>query len=230
MKLTPHPLPGFLLKGFEQKVPTPAYQAHVSVPFVDLQEVNRGLEYPMHFDIQYATPNNFLKKQVYPAARAFLVEHVAIDLIRAHRFLNRMGYGFIIFDGYRPWSVTKLFYEECKPHERDFFADPTRGSSHNRGCAVDLSLYSLQTGKPCQMPSEFDEASERAFVAYDGGPSEARMLRELLQTTMKEHHFTGIRSEWWHFNHRSHQKWPIIDLSFEEIERAPRSPGPHSRW
>lgn len=226
MKLPTHALPCYLLKDFEQKVVTPAYKPFVTVPMVDLEEVSQGLEHPFLFDIRYARSDNFFKRQVYPTPRAFLLEQVAADLIRAHRFLNKLGYGFIIFDGYRPWSVSKLFYDECQPFERDFLADPVKGSSHNRGCAVDLSIYDLNTGKIVQMPSDFDEMNEKAWTEYAEGPSEPRLKRDLLQTTMREHHFTGIKVEWWHFNHVCHQQWPVINLSFEELLRFPRSPRP----
>ncbi len=96
-------------------------------------------------------------------------------------------------------------------------ADPAKGSSHNRGCAVDLSLYDLKTGKPVAMPSDFDEMNEKAYVAYAGGDPQAISLRDLLQTTMKANQFTGIKNEWWHFNHLSHRIHPVLNISFQEV-------------
>ncbi|MBS1958969.1 MAG: M15 family metallopeptidase [Bdellovibrionales bacterium] len=223
MKPAQHPYPCYLLKGFEQKVATPAYKSHVTVPFIDLEEVSKLLPQPFLFDVRYARTDNFFKRQVYPTPNVFLQEDTAIDLIRAHRFLNKLGYGIVIFDGYRPWSVTKHFYDECQPFEKNFLADPVKGSTHNRGCAVDIGMYNLKTGKAVEMPSDFDEMNERAYTEYLGGLPEPRLKRDLLQTTMKEHHFTSIKVEWWHFNHRDQLQWPVLDLPFTEILRAPRS-------
>jgi zinc D-Ala-D-Ala dipeptidase len=230
MKPQLHELPCFLLKGFEQPVATPAYSPHVTVPMVDLKALSPSLKHPLQFDIRYARADNFMKRAVYSEAESFLLEPVALDLLRVHKTLEPHGFGLLIFDGYRPWSVTKLFYDECQPFERDFLADPKKGSSHNRGCAVDLSMYHLSTGKPVQMPSDFDEMNERAYTEYAEGPSEPRLARDLLQTTMRANHFTGIKNEWWHFNHTSHHHWPVMNLSFSEIRQFPKNPGPPGVW
>ena len=169
------------------------------------------------FDIRYARSDNFLGKQVYPLAKAFLLKHVADDLYRVHQALVPLGYGLLIYDGYRPWSVTKLFWDESSEHDRQFLANPETGSSHNRGCAVDLSMYHLKTGEPVIMPSDFDEMNEKSYPDYQGGTSEQRALRDLLQETMKLHGFIGISNEWWHFNHQSHKNWPVMYLSFKEV-------------
>lgn len=201
------------------------YFPYTTVPMVDLKQVSNTLSVPIHFDIRYARADNFFKKPVYPSEDCFLLEPVALDLLQVNQKLNRQGYGLLIFDGYRPWSVTKQFYEQCQPFERDFLADPAKGSSHNRGCAVDLSMYEIESGQPVTMPSDFDEMNEKAYTEYAEGPSEPRLARDLLQETMKAHHFTGIKVEWWHFNHQSHMQWPIMNLSFEEIRQFPQSPG-----
>jgi D-alanyl-D-alanine dipeptidase len=216
-------LPHYQLKGFEQKVPTPGYDSSTTVPMVDLEEISQRLEHPFCFDIRYARTDNFFKRAVYSSPRAFLLESVALDLIRVHQSLHRHGYGLLIFDGYRPWSVSKLFYDECQPFERDFLADPAQGSSHNRGCALDLSMYHLESGAPVKMPSDFDEMNERAYTEYAEGPEEPRRARDLLQSSMRQHHFTPIRLEWWHFNHVSHQRWPVMNHSFDEILGSPKS-------
>ncbi len=190
-------------------------------PLVDLEQFP-GLK----FDIRYARTDNFIGEPVYEIPKAFLLRHVAEDLYRVHQELALQGFGLLIYDGYRPWSVTKLFWDRSNDHDRQFLADPEKGSSHNRGCAVDLSMYSLETGKPVEMPSDFDEMNEKSHVTYAGGAEESRRLRDLLQETMKQNHFLGIQNEWWHFNHRTHQNWPVMYLTFEEILLIQKSPIP----
>lgn len=176
----------------------------------------------MRFDIRYSREDNFVKRVVYPSAHAFLLEHVAADLHEVHQDLRTHGYGLLIYDGYRPWAVTKLFWDLSNEHDRQFLADPEKGSTHNRGCAVDLTLYELKTGKPVNMPSEFDEMNEKAYADYAGGNAESRRVRDLLQNTMKSYRFTGIKNEWWHFNHQSQNDWPVMNFTFDEILNAPK--------
>ena len=179
---------------------------------VDLEKFS-GLK----FDIRYARTDNFLGEKVYTLAKSFLLKHVAEDLYKVHQALAPHGCGLLIFDGYRPWSVTKLFWDKSNTHDRQFLADPEVGSSHNRGCAVDLSMYFLKTGAAVTMPSDFDEMNEKSYPDYSGGTEEQRHYRDLLQTMMKAYGFTGIKNEWWHFNHISHKNWPLMYLSFEEV-------------
>jgi len=112
----------------------------------DLVEIV-SLDPTIKLDIRYATPNNFVGRPVYTEARAFLQRPAAEALVRAHRSVRDKGYGLLVFDGYRPWSVTKLFWDVTPRLKRDFVANPKKGSKHNRGCAVDLSLYDLRTGR-----------------------------------------------------------------------------------
>jgi D-alanyl-D-alanine dipeptidase len=183
------------------------------VDFVNLAALDSSLR----FDIRYARNDNFLKRAVYPSAHAFLLKHVAFDLLNVHEALAQHGFGLLIFDGYRPWDVTKIFWDESNEHDRKFLADPAQGSSHNRGCAVDLSMADLKTGLAVTMPSDFDEMNEKSYVDYVGGEPRARELRDLLQATMKSNSFTGIQNEWWHFNHASHRDFPNMNHSFQAI-------------
>lgn len=194
-----------------------------TVVLTDLRERSATLRVPLQFDIPYAREDNFLKKKVYPAEHAFLQAEVTEDLIKAHLYLVERGYGLLIFDGYRPWRVTQLFWNSSNEHDRQFLADPKTGSSHNRGCAVDLSLYDLKNELPVQMPSAFDEMNEKSYIDYQGGDARSRELRDLLKTAMERSGFTGIKNEWWHFNHHSSSKFPILDFTFEEILQAPQS-------
>jgi D-alanyl-D-alanine dipeptidase len=177
------------------------------------------LDPTIHLDVRYATPNNFTGRPVYRQARAFLQRPAAEALVRVNRSLREKGYGLLVFDGYRPWSVTKLFWAITPQDKREkgFVANPAKGSKHNRGAAVDLSMYDLATGKEVEMPSTYDEFSERAAPAYGGGTAEERSRRDLLRAEMEKEGFTVDSGEWWHFNYRGWEQYPILDIPFEKI-------------
>jgi zinc D-Ala-D-Ala dipeptidase len=178
------------------------------------------LDPTIKLDIRYATPNNLAGRAVYSEARAFLQRPAAEALVRAHRALRAKGYGLLIFDGYRPWRVTKLFWEVTPPEKHEFVADPAKGSKHNRGCAVDLSMYDLTTGREVEMPGMYDEMSERSYVTYAGGSAEARARRDLLRDTMEREGFFVEPNEWWHFNYKDWTSYGIQDIPFSEIKPA----------
>jgi zinc D-Ala-D-Ala dipeptidase len=176
------------------------------------------LEPSITLDIRYATDRNLAGRAVYTEARAFLQRPAADALVAAHRELARSGYGLLIHDGYRPWRVTKLFWDVTPPAQREFVADPKSGSKHNRGCAVDLTMYDLANGQPVLMPSGYDEMTKRAYPDYRGGPPEARARRDLLRQVMERHGFTVEPNEWWHFNYKDWPEYPILDIPFSEIK------------
>src|SRR2546427_9167114 len=128
----------------------------------DLVELIK-LDPTIKLDIRYATKNNFLGRPVYKQARAFLQRPAAEALLRVNQTLRKQGYGLIIHDGYRPWYVTKIFWDATPEDKKIFVADPTKGSRHNRGCAVDLSLFDLKTGQEVKMPSEYDEMTRLLY-------------------------------------------------------------------
>lgn len=176
-----------------------------------------GLDPTIKLDIRYATANNFVGEPVYTEARAFLQRPAAEALLRAHKELARSGYGLLIFDGYRPWAVTKLFWDSVSGVKREFVADPKKGSKHNRGCAVDLSLYDLKTGTEISMPSAYDEMTPRADPGYTGGTDAQRTARDLLRRAMEAQGFAVEPNEWWHFNYKDWPKYPILDIPFSQI-------------
>ena len=178
------------------------------------------LEPSIRLDIRYATSNNFLGIAVYDEARAFLQRPAADSLVGAHRELNELGFGLMIFDGYRPWSVTKIFWERVRPEERIYVADPDEGSRHNRGCAVDLSMFSLATNELVPMPSDFDEFNEKAHPDYSAAVTIEKENRDLLRKVMESNGFTVNRNEWWHFDHHDWNEYEILDLTFDEIDSA----------
>ncbi len=183
----------------------------------DLVEVAQ-LDPAIHLDVRYASSNNFLRTPVYTEARAFLQRPAADALVRALDKLKPLGYGLLIHDAYRPWYVTKIFWDATPPEGKIFVADPAQGSRHNRGCAVDLTLYDLKTGKPIEMPGTYDEMSPRSFPTYPGGTSLQRWHRDLLRAVMESEGFTVYEAEWWHFDYKDWKEYPILNIPFERLE------------
>lgn len=171
----------------------------------------------MKFDIRYATENNFLGTPFYTSAKAYLQKPAAEALKRVHDKLQERGYGLLVFDAYRPWYVTKMFWDATPEKLHNFVADPSKGSRHNRGCAVDLTLYDLKTGKPVEMVSGYDEMTDRSFPDYPGGTSRQRWHRDLLRRAMEAEGFTVYEEEWWHFDYKDWRKYPILTKTFEEL-------------
>lgn len=182
----------------------------------DLVELVK-LDPTIRLDIRYATTNNFAGQKVYTQARAFLQRPAAEALVRVHRKLEAQGLGLLVFDGYRPWSVTKIFWDITPPDKRNFVANPRSGSKHNRGCAVDLTLFDRKTGKALPMPSEYDEFSDRAYVDYAGGTDEERRNRDLLRAVMEAEGFAVVPHEWWHFDYKDWRRYRIENVPFESI-------------
>jgi len=179
---------------------------------IELTELSNTIK----LDIRYATANNFVGRPVYTEARAFLQRAAAAAVVRVHEKLREQGLGLVIFDGYRPWTITKLFWEVVPEDKRKFVADPAKGSKHNRGCAVDLSIYNLRSGKLIDMPSDFDEFTERASPNYTGGTEKERANRDLLRSLMEAEGFSVNPNEWWHFDYKDWEKYAIYDISFAD--------------
>ena len=182
----------------------------------DLVEL-RSLDPTIRYDIRYATTNNFMGSVFYSEAKAFLQRPAAEALVRAHRALREHGYGLYIHDAYRPWYVTKMFWDATPQEMKHFVADPSQGSRHNRGAAVDLTLYDLRTGEPVQTVGGYDEFSERSYPDYPGGTAEQRWHRELLRRAMEAQGFDVYEFEWWHFDYGDWRRYRIGNQTFEEI-------------
>jgi len=180
---------------------------------VDLTSLDPNIK----LDIRYATSDNFLGTPVYEQANAFLERPAAQALGRAAQKLRSLGYGLLIHDAYRPWYVTKIFWDATPPDKKIFVADPREGSRHNRGCAVDLTLYDLKTGNELAMTGAYDEMSERSYAFYPGGTSLQRWDRALLRNALESEGFTVYEFEWWHFDYKDWQQYPILNLTFEQL-------------
>jgi CubicO group peptidase (beta-lactamase class C family)/D-alanyl-D-alanine dipeptidase len=182
----------------------------------DLVELTR-LDPTIKLEVRYASTDNFLGSVFYSEPRAFLQRPAAEALVRAHRKLKERGYGLLIHDAYRPWYVTRVFWEATPDDKKLFVADPSRGSRHNRGAAVDLTLYDLKTGRPVEMVGTYDEIGDRSYPDYPGGTSLQRWHRELLRDVMESVGFTVYEAEWWHFDYKDWQKYPIGNVTFDKI-------------
>ena len=178
------------------------------------------LDNTIKLDIRYATDNNFVSRTVYPEARAFLQKPAAEALLRVHKKLKKRGLGLMVYDGYRPWAITKLFWEVTPEEKRKFVANPDKGSKHNRGCAIDLTVYDLKSGLPLDMPSGYDEFTERASPNYTGGTQKERENRDLLRKLMEDEGFTVNANEWWHFDYKNWEDYAIYDISFSEAAKG----------
>jgi D-alanyl-D-alanine dipeptidase len=139
-------------------------------------------------------------------------------MLRAHQKLRAMGYGLLIHDGYRPWYVTKTFWDATPPSDRWMVANPANGSRHNRGCAVDLTIYDLRTGNPIDMGGTYDEATKRSYPDYPVTTDLQRWRRELLRRVMEEEGFTRNVDEWWHFDYKDWRQYPILNQAFADLK------------
>ncbi|QCX34531.1 peptidase M15 [Caloramator sp. E03] len=165
-------------------------------------------------DLRYATDNNFLKKKIYPLSLCILQLETAKKLLKANSEAKRLGYRIKVFDAYRPLSVQKLMWDLVQ--NEDFVAPPWKGSKHNRGAAVDVTLVN-KNGEELLMPSEFDEFSNRASINFMDVPKEAIENRELLGRIMTEAGFLRLNSEWWHFDDNEWYKYGLYDVGLEKF-------------
>ncbi|MCC3493621.1 MAG: M15 family metallopeptidase [Microcoleus sp. PH2017_29_MFU_D_A] len=177
---------------------------------VDIRTVNRNIR----LDIRYATTNNFLKRKLYTVAKCALRSSVAQKLALVQTDLEKIGLGLKVYDCYRPFSVTKQMWEFLP--DPNYVANPARGSRHNRGAAVDLTLVD-RTGKELEMPTPYDDFTKKAHRDYNGGSAQSRKNRQTLEDAMKKQGFIGISTEWWHFDSEDWQKFAILDVSLSEI-------------
>jgi D-alanyl-D-alanine dipeptidase len=185
-----------------------------TAPDKRLVEITKAVP-AIKLDIKYATTDNFMHRVMYAQARAFarapLVE--ALKAIQAE--LKLKGLGLKIYDAYRPYAVTVAFYQMTP--DTNFVADPKYGSKHNRGCAIDLSIINLKTGKELNMPTPFDSFKRQAASDYEGLPPEQLQNRELLKAVMQAHGFAALRTEWWHFDFIGWQQYELLDVPFEKL-------------
>ncbi len=180
---------------------------------VDLKSLDPSIKY----DIRYASTNNFMNNKFYSLAKAFMQRPAAEAVVKAHQKLKSQGYGLLIHDAYRPWYVTKMFWDATPEDKKIFVATPEYGSRHNRGAAVDLTLYELSTGNVVEMVAGYDEMTDRSFPFYAGGNTSQRYHRTLLRSTMELVGFTIYEYEWWHFDFQDWKSYAIGNTRFEDL-------------
>ena len=195
----------------------PEYKASLgAMPEKELIDLEKFIP-DIKLDIRYATTQNFTGDKIYTLAKAYARKPVAESLKRAQADFKKLGYSILIFDAYRPYKATIRFYEVYK--DTTYVASPYRGSRHNRGCAVDMSLVDLKTGKELKMPTEFDSFQKEAWPTTPISDPVARKNRELIISVMEKHGFKVNASEWWHFDFKGYQKYEVMDIDFEELEK-----------
>lgn len=172
-------------------------------------------------DIRYATADNFMKKPLYPIARAYLRAPAARALQEVQRELAAQGWGIKVFDAYRPYRVTEAMWEPIR--NPDYVADPAKGSRHNRGAAVDLTLIELKSGAELMMPTGYDDFTERAAHAFGDLPAEALRNRAMLREVMVKHGFQPLASEWWHYDFSGWERFELMNVPLDELSSAGQS-------
>jgi zinc D-Ala-D-Ala dipeptidase len=176
------------------------------------------LDPSIKLDLRYATANNFTGRVLYDQARAFMVGEAADALLRAHARAREDGFGFTIFDAYRPWRVTKKLWDATPPGpKKNYVANPKKGSRHNRGCAVDMSMHDMKTGQLVEMPSGFDDFSMKAERDYSDDTPAAAANAKRLESYMYGEGFIGMSNEWWHFDYKNWEQHPVMDIPFDKV-------------
>lgn len=168
----------------------------------------------VRLEIRYATPNNFTKSILYPEPRCILRREVAEELAKVQQALKDDGYELVIYDCYRPLSVQKKMWE-IVPDEA-YVADPSKGSRHNRGAAVDVGLFDSY-GTRVAMPTDYDDFSEKAHYSNIDLPAAILINRQKLRTIMERYNFAALPTEWWHFDYLGWQRFPVMDVPFREV-------------
>lgn len=171
------------------------------------------------YDLRYASVNNFMKRKMYPAGTniTFLRTPAAKALMQAQDELNQKGLGLKIFDAYRPYSVTVKFWELVK--DERYVANPSKGSGHNRGTTVDITIINLQTKKELNMGTDFDNFSDTAHHGFTALPEDVLQNRILLKTTMEKNGFKPYNDEWWHYSFSDGKQYEILDIDFKKLKK-----------
>ena len=172
-------------------------------------------------DLRYATSHNFMQQKLYPPIKTtFLRKAAAEELKKIVNELKSKNLNLNIFDAYRPYSVTEKMWE--KVHDARYAADPSKGSGHNRGAAVDLTLIDLKTGKELAMGTGFDNFSDTAHPDFSKLPEGILQNRNLLKSIMEKHGFKQLSTEWWHFYLPNSSSFELLDIPFADLKKMQR--------
>lgn len=195
------------LQQYQQQV-----KANPEKELIDLEKFIPGIV----LDIRYATTNNFTGEQIYNLSQAYARKPVAEALKKAQEEFSKHGVGIKIYDAYRPYSATVKFYEVYR--DTTYVASPYKGSRHNRGCAIDMTLVDLKTGEELKMPTEYDSFKKEAWPSTPVKDPLIKKNRDLIISVMQRHGFKVNASEWWHFDFNGWQKFEVMDIDFEKLE------------
>ncbi|MDF1813245.1 MAG: M15 family metallopeptidase [Verrucomicrobiales bacterium] len=206
-------VPGLLGTGLLSSLVITAYAAHRADDFVEVTSLNPNIV----ISLPYATEDNFCDQVLYPVERCFLRRSVAERLDKVQKDLEKEGYGLKIWDGYRPRSVQYKMWA-IKPNS-NYVANPRRGSRHNRGAAVDLTLIDFETKQEVKMPTDYDVFSLRAHAYYSNLPKEVLANKRRLQTAMTKHGFQIMKTEWWHFDASGWTRFPLMNRRLGELAK-----------
>lgn len=183
----------------------------------DLQSEIPGIA----FDIRYASANNFFHKKIYPSVNTtYCRKKAAAALAGIQLELNKKGLGLKIFDAYRPYSVTQKIWQQVK--DERFAANPAKGSNHNRGAAIDLTIINISTGEALDMGTDFDSFSDSAHHNFTSFPEAILQNRQLLKSVMLQYGFEIFETEWWHYTLPDAKQYELMDLSFEQVRKLTR--------
>ncbi len=170
-------------------------------------------------DLRYGSTNNFVGRVMYDEKPdyTFMRSPAVKALAQVQKELNKMGYGLKIYDAYRPYAVTKKFWDLI--HDERYVANPAKGSGHNRGIATDLTIINLKTGEELKMPTGFDNFTDSAHHDFANLPDDILKNRKLLKETMEKYGFVEFPTEWWHYSLPNPEKYEVMDLSFGELKK-----------
>ncbi|MEJ5962338.1 M15 family metallopeptidase [Pedobacter immunditicola] len=192
-----------------------AYEASVKKsPEKQLVDIKAAIP-DITLDIRYASSNNFMKRVMYPEARAFARKPVVEQLKNIQKELRKKGYGLKIYDAYRPYAITVAFYQQAS--DKNFVASPAKGSKHNRGCAIDLTLINYETKEEIPMPTPYDSFEAAAAANYQDLPAAVLKNRDFLIRTMQSHGFKVLHNEWWHYDFIGWQNFELMDIPFKHL-------------
>lgn len=183
-----------------------------------LHDLIPGIQY----DLRYAGTNNFMHRLMYPEnlSYTFLRLPAAKALDSVQQELSKQGLGLKVFDAYRPYQVTVDFWELVK--DERYVANPAKGSGHNRGIAVDVTLIQLQTGSSLDMGTDFDNFSDTAHHSFKELPADVLQHRKVLKTVMEKYGFKALDTEWWHYALPNSKTYDVLDIPFHTLRKLNR--------
>ena len=218
----------FLAASYAQEIPKNSYGLSVvsdsalyhqlikqdsTKELIDLEKFIPGL----FIDVRYATENNFAKTKFYESQKVFLRSPAAVALNKIQKELLQQNISLKIYDAYRPYSVTEKMWEFV--HDARYAADPKTGSRHNRACAVDVTLVDIKTKNELEMPTPYDDFTEKAHHNYNNLSENILKNRELLKTVMTKYGFESLDSEWWHYDFSGWKNFELLNIPFEELDK-----------